>query len=73
MVPATVISNLISLVTLAQEATNAYAKITALMGSGQPVTDEQWATLLADRQIAQTLLAAAIARATVDQMSKPPA
>ena len=64
METAVVISQLIQLVTLANEATAAAARISALIAkhqaTGTDISAEDWNALLADRQIAQAVLLASI-------------
>ena len=56
----------IELMTLAAEAAAAAQRISALIqqrqSAGSDLTNDDWATLLEDRDLARTLLAASIAR-----------
>lgn len=68
MEPAAVISLLIQVVTLAEEAATAASRISKVLAEnkGQPLTDEQWRALISDRLVAQSMFAASVARAQAE-------
>jgi hypothetical protein len=67
---ALALAKLIDLALLATQAIDAMTKITALIDArraeGRTITEDDWAALMLDRQLAMTLLSAAIAKQQKD-------
>jgi len=70
----TALRTAVELATLAAEMAAAAQKVSALVlerqEAGQPLSTEDWAGLIADRQVAQAMLAASIARRATEGTGK---